>query len=94
MGDKRLTKSNIKAALKEHYSAPLEETFTQFRLGSACFFCGGVCIWIALSSIEPSLKQEVVLLCGVILAGAGFLLAMLAQMRHIISRFVRFWSDD
>jgi hypothetical protein len=94
MRHKLFNKANIKAALKEHYSAPLEKTFTQFRLGSACFFCGGVCIWIALSSIEPSVKQEAALLLGVLLAGAGFLLAMLAQMRHIISRFVRFWSDD
>lgn len=91
---KHINKANIKAALKQYYSAPLEKTFTQFRLGSACFFSGGVCIWIALSSIQPSLKQEVVLLLGLLLAGGGFLLAMLAQMRHIISRFVRFWCDD
>lgn len=91
---KLFNRSTVKAALKEHYSAPLEKTFSQFRLGSAFFFCGGVCIWIALASIEPSVKQEAVLLLGVVLAGGGFLLAMLAQMRHIISRFVRFWSDD
>lgn len=94
MRHKLFNKANIKAALKEHYSAPLEKTFTQFRLGSACFFCGGVVIWIALSSIAPSVQQESVLLLGVTLAGAGFIMAMLAQIRHIISRFVRFWSDD
>lgn len=83
-----------KAALKQHYSAPLSDTFQHFRLGAACFFCGSVIIWIALQSLPSSALQEAVLLLGLLVAGGGFLVAMLAQMRHIISRFVRFWWGD
>lgn len=90
---RNLNWANIKAALKEHYSAPLEVTFKRFRLGASCFFTGGMFIWISVRAIEPSAAQEALLLLGMLLAGAGFLMAMLAQMRHIISRFVRFWLD-
>ena len=93
MAYKNFTYSNIKLFLKTHYSAPLDKTFQQFRLGAACFFTGGVCIWISQRAIDASVLQEVILLLGILLAAIGFFIAMMAQIRHIISRFVRFFND-
>jgi len=93
MDYKTFTLSNIKNALKIHYSAPLQRTFGQFRLGAACFFTGGVIIWISQRTFEASVLQELVLLVGMMLAAIGFFIAMMAQIRHIIIRFVDFFND-
>lgn len=82
-----------KAALKEHYTAPLEQTFKQFRLG-AMLFLGAVIIYIALNNLEASLQQELVTLAGLAVGGLGFLIAMLAQIRMLISRIVKFFMDE
>lgn len=82
-----------KAALKEHYTAPLEVTFKQFRLGAMLFFLGGVMIYIAVNAIAPSARQEALLLMGLIIGGLGFFVAMLAQVRMLISRIVRFFQE-
>lgn len=82
-----------KAALKEHYTAPLETTFKQFRLGAMLFFLGGVMIYIAVNAIEASVRQEALLLMGLIVGGLGFAVAMLAQVRMLISRIVRFFQE-
>jgi hypothetical protein len=83
-----------KAALKEHYTAPLEQTFKQFRLGAMLFFLGAVIIYIALNNLEASLQQELVTLAGLAVGGLGFLIAMLAQIRMLISRIVKFFMDE
>ena len=80
--------------LKEYYSAPLEETFKQFRLGAMTFFLGMVIIYISSQSMPDSLKQEIVVLIGLIVGGLGFLVAMFAQLRMLISRILNFWFDD
>lgn len=79
--------------LKEHYSAPLETSFKQFRLGAMLFFLGGVIAYISVNLIQPSLEQELTLLTGLIVGGSGFVIAMLAQIRMVISRIVRFFVE-
>ncbi|MGH1373894.1 MAG: hypothetical protein ACRBBW_17770 [Cellvibrionaceae bacterium] len=79
--------------LKEHYSAPLSLSFKQFRLGAGLFFVGGIMIYIANQQLTPSTTQELLVLAGMLIGGAGFIWAMLAQMRMLISRIVRFFQQ-
>ncbi len=79
--------------LKEHYSAPLSVSFKQFRLGAGLFFLGGILIYIANQQLPPSAEQEALVLAGIFIGGAGFIWAMLAQMRMLISRIVRFFQE-
>ncbi len=78
-------------ALRLHYTAPLTKSFKQFRLGLGLFFLGLVLIYIAHQLWPPSLAQESITLAGLVLVGVGFLLAMLAQMRMVISRILVFF---
>ena len=78
-------------ALKHYYSEPLEHAFKQFRLGAMLFFLGMVMIYIAHQLWTDSLQQELITLTGVIVVGLGFLIAMMAQIRMIISRMVIFF---
>ncbi len=80
-------------ALVKHYTAPLAVTFKQFRLGFAFFLVGGVIIYGAQQLLQPSLAQEIYTLIGVLIGLTGFILALMAQMRLIISRLVRFLRD-
>jgi hypothetical protein len=82
-----------RAALKQHYTAPMEMSFKQFRLGAMLFFFGLVLIYIATNNVAPSLAQEIITLVGLCIAGAGFVTAMLAQVRMVISRFVTFFTE-
>ncbi|WP_232426045.1 hypothetical protein [Teredinibacter turnerae] len=86
----KLRLSTIKRALLAHYSAPMQEMFKQFRSGAIFFAVGLTMVYLANTALLPSLRQELVTLAGLILAGAGFVVAMLAQIRMIISRFLRF----
>lgn len=79
--------------LKSHYTAPMQQCFRQFKLGAMLFFTGLVGLYIAQTSMEDSLQQELVALGGVIMAGLGFLLAMLAQIRMLISRLLSIYLD-
>jgi apolipoprotein N-acyltransferase len=79
--------------LKAHYSAPLSVSFKQFRLGAMLFFLGGVLIYLANAQLSPSAAQEATVLAGIIIGGCGFVWAMLAQMRMLISRIVRFFQE-
>lgn len=78
-------------ALKIYYTAPLEVAFKQFRLGLMTFFLGLVCIYIAHQLWQPSLEQEWITLIGLALVAIGFVLAMMAQIRSIISRVIGFF---
>ena len=82
----------IRQLLSRHYRAPLSEMFKQFRLGVGLFVCGLVVLYIAHHQISPSLKQEIVTLGGLMLIGIGFLTAMLAHVRMLISRLLNTWK--
>ena len=58
-----------------------------FALGALLFFIGVGFIQWADKLIEPSLKQEVHALLGMIIAGCGFFIAMTAQLCLIAQRF-------
>ena len=79
-------------ALKSHYTAPLEKSFKQFRTGVILFGVGLAIIFVANTNVEPSAKQEIYILLGLILTGSGFIIAMLAQIRMLISRIVIFFE--
>ncbi|GLS25257.1 hypothetical protein [Marinibactrum halimedae] len=81
-----------KRFLKDHYLATSSVIFKQFKWGAVLFFLGLVLVYAAFK-MEPSLSQEWVLLLGLILVGVGFLMAMMAQVRMLISRILRFWLD-
>lgn len=78
--------SILLSALKRHYQAPLSEAFAQFKLGAMVFFLGLVLVYMAQQLIEPSIKQDAFTLAGLVLAAVGFILAMAAHVRMIISR--------
>lgn len=78
--------------LKHHYTASPRKVFKQFRLGAMLFFLGLVAIYIAHQLWPPSLEREWMTLVGLILAIFGFVIAMLAQIRLLIGRFVLFFS--
>ncbi len=80
--------------LKTHYTAPLSVSFQQFKLGAMLFFFGLVVLYIGNKGLAPSLMQELITLLGLMIGGSGFLIAMLAQMRMIISRLVHFFLND
>lgn len=77
--------------LKNHYRAPLIQTFAQFKLGAMLFFLGMVVIYMAHQLLQESLGQELAMLLGLTIALAGFAVAMLAHVRMIISRLWNFF---
>lgn len=87
---------NWRQALKHHYTGTLEQGFHQFRQGVSFFFLGMVGLYIAHSLLEPSLTQELVVLASLLIGGAGFVWAMMAHLRMLIGRLIRFFSrsDD
>lgn len=84
---------NWKQALKEHYTGSLEQGFKQFRMGLALFFLGMVILFSASQLLEPSLSQELAVLTGLIIGGAGFIWAMMAHLRMLIGRLIRFFGN-
>lgn len=81
----------LKNTLVNHYSVPLAVPFRQFRNGAIYFGVGLGTVLMANAYMPPSLQQEWVVLGGLILCGCGFIIAMLAQMRLLISRIVQFY---
>ena len=79
-------------ALKSHYTGSLEQGFRQFRLGVSLFFLGMVGLYIANTLLEPSLEQELVVLVSLLVGGAGFIWAMMAHLRMLIGRLIRFFT--
>ncbi len=82
-----------KAILKAHYTAPPDISLRQFRLGLSLFFCGMVALFGAHQLMEPSLRQEIVVLLALMILGSGFIIAMMAQVRLIITRLWRFFAS-
>lgn len=90
--EKLTTPKHYLSALKNYYLTPLDRTFKSFRSGVIYFSVGLIFFYLANISIEPSAFQEVIILSSMLLAFIGFIMAMLAQTRMIISRLVRFFS--
>lgn len=84
---------NWKQALLIHYTATQQTSFKQFRLGVMLFFLGMVTVYIAVNLWQASLQQEVILASGLFFGGVGFIWALMAQLRMLISRFVRFFAN-
>ena len=84
-----MTISDIKQALKVHYSAPLTVSFKQFRHGVIFFGVGLMMILMANAYMAPSIKQESIVMTGLCVLAYGFIVAMLAQMRMLISRLLQ-----
>jgi hypothetical protein len=80
-------------ALKEHYTGSLEKGFQQFRMGVSLFFLGMVMLYLASQMLEPSLTQELVVLVALLVGGAGFMWAMMAHLRMLIGRIIRFITE-
>ena len=89
-----MTRGALKELLLNHYSADLKTVFKQFRNGSLAFGGGLMLIFYANTHLEPSLQQELIVLFALVLGGMGFAIAMLAQMRMIIGRFVQFFIKE
>lgn len=89
----KFSRAAICKLLDDHYSAPLQTVFKQFRLGGSLFFVGLLAIYFAHQTLEPSLRQEWIMLCGVVLVAIGFVIAMLAQIRMLIIRLLAFFRD-
>lgn len=88
----RLSWQNIRALLINHYSAPLQTVFRQFRSGVIFFAVGLMTIYLANTAMEPSATQELVILGALVMVAGGFIVAMLAQVRLVISRLLQFWQ--
>lgn len=74
--------------LYQHYTAPLEAVFPQFKLGAVIFFVGMVVLYGANQLMTPSLGQELVTLAALIITGGGFIITMMAQVRILIGRIL------
>jgi hypothetical protein len=78
--------------LYDYYTAPQHETYKRLRNGFIYFSVGLITIYIASTAIEPSLKQELFVLAGMLLGGLGFFIAILAYIRIVISRILSFFK--
>lgn len=79
-------------ALKTHYQAPLAQSFGQFKLGAMLFFFGLVLVYMCSQLLENSLRQELLTLLGLVIAGVGLIMALAAHLRMTISRLLHFFS--
>ena len=73
------------------YLEPQTHTFRRFKLGAGLFVCGLVIIYVSSESMLPGVEQELATLGGLILVGIGFLTALMAEIRLLISRLIQFW---
>ena len=78
--------------LKDYYSSPLEQTFRRFRNGLIYFSVGMITIYLAQINLEASVKQELITAFGIFLVAIGFFIAMMAQIKMLISRIVFFFT--
>ncbi len=80
--------TSFKQLLLTHYSAPQAKIFKVFRNGAIIFGVGFSLIFYAQSSVSPSLQQELLVGAGILIGGFGFIVAMTAQIRMLISRIL------
>jgi hypothetical protein len=83
---------HFRSALYQHYTTPPEKVFPRFKLGAVIFFWGLIVIYAGSQLLEPSISQELLTLLGLILIGIGFLVALMAQVRMLIGRILRFFA--
>lgn len=76
---------------KKNSPNEFDKGFRQFRLGMSLFFCGMVFIYCAHQLLPPSFKQELLAGLAVILVVVGFVMAIVAEGRLILARFVDFF---
>jgi len=88
-----MRRNSFLRALYQHYQAPLEEVFPQFKWGAVIFFWGGLILYGASQLLTPSLQQEIIILIALIVLGVGLLIALMAQTRMLISRILRFFNS-
>lgn len=88
-----MNKREFISALYQHYTTPPEEVFPQFKIGASLFLVGLVIIYGAYQLLEPSIIQEAFTLVGLIIIVGGFLTAMMAQVRMLIGRLLRFFFE-
>ena len=62
----------------------------RFRNGVLLFAAGLATVVTAGSAMPPSVGQEALILLGMIAGGCGFLCALLAEVRFVIGRIIRF----
>ncbi|MGS2717941.1 hypothetical protein ACVBE9_07205 [Eionea flava] len=79
-------------ALYRYYMTPASAVFPRFKLGAVIFFWGLIVMYSGSQLLSPSLTQELVILLGLVLLGVGFLIALLAQIRMLIGRILRFFT--
>ncbi len=80
--------NTFKAALLAHYSAPPAVILRRFRNGAVLFAIGLIIVVMSNSYYAPSLQQELAVLAGLVLAVAGFVIALMAELRFIIGRLL------
>ncbi len=59
----------------------------QFSCGCIVFFCGMLGIFAIEHSMTPSLQQELCTLASMAIAALGFIVAFIAYLCFIVSRF-------
>jgi hypothetical protein len=84
---------NWRKLLYDHYTSPPEKIFPQFKLGAVVFLLGLILIYGGHQLLEPSIQQELITLVGLITIGIGFTVAMMAQIRMLIGRILRFFNE-
>jgi len=84
--------AQARQALYIYYTAPQELSFKSLRTGFGIFAIGLAITLYSNAYLTPSLKQEICVLIGLIICGVGFLFAMRAYVRIVISRIVLFFS--
>ena len=88
-----MTKADILHALRQHYTAPLHIIFKQFRDGAIYFTVGLMTVFMANAYMPPSVLQELIVLAGLVGGGIGFIMAMMAQVRIVIARIIKFFGS-
>ena len=82
------------AALLHHYSAPQYLLFKDLRAGFIYFAVGLMSVYMANVYMQPSLIQECIVFAGLIGVGIGFILAMRAYLRLLITRLLGFFRNN
>ena len=93
LADNKLSQaySSLINKVVHYYSEPELKTFKQLRNGFIYFSVGLIIIYLAGTALQASLYQELAVLVGLVLAGLGFFITMLAYQRFLISRILRFF---
>lgn len=81
----------IPKALYKHYTAPQLPIFYHLRSGFIYFGIGLTLIFLANTELPPSLTQELITLFGLLFVSVGFVITMLAYVRLLIARIIRFF---